>query len=102
MKRGARLVVLDQTDPRNAEADYVVLEIGHAQLSPLIERLVQYLRVAEANRAQFLAASSKGDFAFPVRILVEAHHPRIVGKSPKDVIYPPSLLKDSIPRPGRS
>jgi hypothetical protein len=100
MKRGARFLVLDQADQRNKDADWIEIDVAPAQLGPLIAQLEQYRRVSDM--APERRGFKRGGEVWTVRLLVEASHPKVVGKRPGEVEYPPSLLKDSIPRAGRS
>ena len=94
MKRSARFLVLDQQAPENAEADFIVLDIPLAQLRPLIRKLEESAALADKMRGQRTEV-------WRVSLFVEASHPRSI-KQGDTVTHPPSLLKDSIPRAGRS
>jgi hypothetical protein len=100
MKRGARFFVLDQGDPRNKDADYIVLDVPPAALAPLIAQLENYKRISEMDPTR-RAFKRGGKEVWTVHLYVEANHPRGVDKDGK-IHHPPSLLKDSIPRAGGS
>jgi hypothetical protein len=99
MKRGARFFVLDQGDPRNKDADYVVLDVPPQALAPLIAQLENYKRISEMDPTK--RAFKRGKEVWTVHLYVEASHPKGVDKDGK-IMHPPSLLKDSIPRAGGS
>lgn len=101
MKRGARFLVLDQSDKRNEDADYIILELSDVQLRALLSELTLCTEIRE-HPAFVASKSPKTREVWAVHLLVEARHPKTVGQDPKDVKYPPSLLKDSIPRAGGS
>jgi len=100
MKRGARLYVLEQNDPRNKDADYIELEIPFAAVGPLIAQLGDFQRFAAANPGTLGRKKHGKEAGWVLRLLVEASHP----KATKDgkIVFLPSLLKDSIPREGGS
>jgi hypothetical protein len=101
VKRGARFLVLDQDDKRNEDADYIILELPAAQLRALLNELTLCTEIQE--HPTFVAQKSpKTREVWAVHLLVEASHPKTVGQDPKDVKHLPTLLKDSIPRAGRS
>lgn len=100
MKRGARFLILDQKAPENSDADYIVLDIPPAQLRPLIKKLEEYAALAEKTETRAMLRGQKGE-VWCMHLLVEASHPK-TAKQDGSITYPPSLLKDSIPRAGRS
>ena len=100
MKRGAKFFVLDQADPRNKDADWIDIDIPTAQLGSVIAQLEQCKRISEMSPEK--RGFRRGGEVWGIRLLVEASHPKTIGKTPGEVTYPPSLLKDSIPRAGRS
>lgn len=101
MKRGARFFVLDQKDSRNFDADYIVLEIPPEQLEPLIGQLESLRDLAARRDVQSILRVNRSTEVWCVRLVVEANHPKATNvETLKDGL--PSLLKDSIPRAGRS
>jgi hypothetical protein len=100
MKRGARFLILDQDAPENSDADYIVLDVPPSQLRPLIRQLEDRAALAEKAETRAVLRGQKGE-VWCVHLLVEASHPK-TAKQDGTVTYPPSLLKDSIPRAGRS
>ena len=103
MKRGAKFLVLDQKAAGNEDADYIILEIPPSEIRSLIRQLEALAslgtRDAGGVTAFRPAASPK---VWAVRLLVEASHPRAVLGPDGKPAHPPSLLKDTIPRAGRS
>jgi hypothetical protein len=103
MKRGAKFLVLDQRSAANQDADYIILEIPQDEIRPLIRQLESLVSLgtrAGGGAVAFRPAASPR--AWAVRLLVEASHPRGAPGSDGKLSHPPSLLKDSIPRAGRS
>ncbi len=97
--RGARFDVLDQHDPKNLDADYIVIDIRAAQLPEIIEHLQLCATIAATREA----TSEPDTTLYGLALLVKASHPKNYGKtkadgSPPDVSWPPSLLSEKIPK----
>lgn len=100
MRRGARFLLLDESVPASAEADYIVLDVRPEQLRSLIRKLEACASFAErlaASDPAVLRPRGPRRTGFSVRLPVEASHPKMLG--PDGVVAEaPSLLKESIPR----
>ncbi|HYX20455.1 MAG TPA: hypothetical protein VFA98_06375 [Thermoanaerobaculia bacterium] len=101
MKRGARFFVLDQGNPQNKDADYIVLDVPPAALAPLIAQLENYKRITEMDPSR-RAFKRGGKEVWSVHLYVEASHPKGTADKEGKIHHPPSLLKESIPRAGGS
>jgi len=99
VKRGARFLLLDPKNPENADADWVILEVPFDQLRPLIDQLEAGAAYAGQRESRMMLRAKREPEWWSVRVPVEARHPK-AGSG--DSACPPSLLKDSIPRAGRS
>jgi len=96
MKRGARFLVLDPKVPANLQADYIVLDVPFDQLRGIIRQFEAHASFAESPQGRVaLEAGERSGRRKPtcaIQMFVEASHPKVG----------PTLLKDSIPRAGRS
>ena len=101
MKRSARFLMLDPKVPANVDADYIVIDVPLNQLRALIRQLEANAAFAETPQGKVALSASKRAPTCAIQMLVEASHPKTVMQGNRS-LYPPSLLKDSIPRAGRS
>jgi len=101
MSRGARFTVLEDEQAYEDDKDWIVLDIPPDQLKAVLEKVSIHLHITEELARQ--GRPSPPNTLCCVHLRVDPHHPKTIGAkkldgSPPDVGYPPSLLRDDIPR----